>query len=100
MKSRIVPGDFVLIPSNQGLYFCDYDKSRILKLSRTFLTNYVGELLIVQEGGLPNSLPDELFIVNWGGTNFISREIDVSHYTSEIEDAAFAPLNLPSQPLP
>jgi hypothetical protein len=52
-----------------------------------------------QEGGLPNGFPAELFVVNWDGTNFISREINVSAYTGESEDAVFAPLNLPSQPL-
>jgi hypothetical protein len=95
----IYSDDFVLIPSNQDLYLCDfYGNSRILKLSKTYLTNYVGDLLITQEG-LNRST--ETFIVNWNGANFVSRRIDGYLYRlSETEDAAFAPLNLPSQVIP
>jgi hypothetical protein len=94
----IASDDFNIIPTNEDLYVCDYGNSRILKLSRSLFSNYVGDLLITQEGGV-GSIPAELFVVNWDGTNFISREINVSAYASESEDAVFAPLNLPSQPL-
>ena len=91
------PENFALIPTNQDLYACDYFSSRIMKLSRTFLTNYVGDLLITQEGG-SGSYPPRLFIVNWNGTNFITRAIDASDFgIGQFEGAAFAPLNLPSQ---
>lgn len=98
----IAPDDFILIPANQDLYVCDYGKDRIIKLSRTFLTNYVGDLLITQESGNNGNYGNELFIVNWGGTNFVTRAITGSVVTNgigEFEDAAFAPLNLPSQPI-
>jgi hypothetical protein len=95
----IYSDDFVLIPTNQDLYVCDFSlNSRIVKVSKTYLTNYVGDLLITQEG---LGRTTELFIVNWNGTNFISRYIDGSNYgMSELEDAAFAPLNVPSQVIP
>ena len=99
----IAPDHFVLIPTNQDLYLCDYGKSpgQILKLSRAFLTNYVGDLLITQEGG-GSSYPPGLFIVKWSGTNFTSQFINGNVVTNgfvQLEDAAFAPLNLPSQPI-
>lgn len=94
----IASDDFNIIPTNEDLYVCDYDNSRMLKLSRSLFSNYVGDQLITQEGGV-GSIPAELFVVNWDGTNFISREINVSAYAGESEDAIFAPLNLPSQPM-
>ena len=96
----IEPDHFVLIPANQDLYACDYG-GRVIKLSRTFLTNYVGDLLVTQEGG-GSSYPTELCIVNWGGTNFVTRAINGSVVTNGIgqfEDTTFSPLNLPSQPI-
>jgi hypothetical protein len=97
---KILTGDedYGILYTIEDLYVCDYYNSRILKLSRSLFSNYVGDLLITQEGGV-GSIPAELFVVNWDGTNFISREINVSAYTTESEDATFAPLSLPSQPL-
>lgn len=94
----IAPDDFAFIPTNQDLYICEVSNRRILKLSSTFLSNYVGDLLIVQEE--EPSDPPGLVIVNWTGTNFISRFISASAFNSgHVEDAAFAPLDLPSKPL-
>ena len=96
----IEPDHFVLIPANQDLYACDYG-GRVIKLSRTFLTNYVGDLLVTQEGG-GSSYPTELCIVNWGGTNFVTRAINgnvVTNGIGQFEDTTFSPLNLPSQPI-
>ncbi|HTQ51007.1 MAG TPA: Ig-like domain-containing protein [Candidatus Acidoferrales bacterium] len=98
----IAPEHYALIPANQDLYVCDFNDVRILKMSHTFLTNYVGDLLITQEGGNNGNYPSELFIVNWNGTNFVTRAINANVITNgvgEFEDATFAPLNLPSQPI-
>ena len=83
----------------EDFYACDYG-GRVIKLSRTFLTNYVGDLLITQEGG-GSSYPSGLFIVNWRGTNFVTRAIygdAVTNGFGQLEDATFSPLNLPLNP--
>lgn len=98
----IEPDHFVLIPANQDLYACEYANVRVIKLSRTFLTNYVGDLLITQEGGSSSYNPSGLFIVNWSGTNFVTQAVygdAVTNGFGQLEDATFAPLNLPSQPI-
>jgi len=89
----IAPEDFDIIQTNQDLYcVIQSDPGQILKLSRTLLTNYVGDLLITQEGfffGTP-----KLFIMHWDGTNFVTRSISSSDL---FEHVTFAPINLPSQ---
>lgn len=93
----IASEDIDLIPTNQDLYVCDYAKSRILKLSHAWLTNYVGDLLITQAGD--GAFGDaRLFILNWNGTNFVTRSIAGTQYSLDhFEHVSFAPLNLPSQ---
>ena len=96
----IAPDHFALIPASQNLYICDYGHNQILKLASAFLTNYVGNLLITQEGG--GGYFPGLFIVNWSGTNFVTRFINgsvVTNGTSQLEDATFAPMDLPSVPI-
>ena len=46
--------DFAIIPPNQDLYCTAFVDHKILKVSRSLLTNYVGDLLITQEGLQPN----------------------------------------------
>lgn len=100
----IASEDFDIIPTNQDLYICDYDSPyKILKISHTWLTNYVGGLLITQAGdasaGGSYGHPI-LFIVNWKGTNFATRTITGNPYNlGHFEHVSFAPLNLPSQPI-
>ncbi len=87
----IAPEDFEIIPANQDLYCVDQSNNQILKLSKTLLVNYVGDLLITQEGasfGKP-----KLFIVHWDGTNFVKRGIAGS---DEFEHITFAPINIPN----
>jgi hypothetical protein len=93
--------DFDLIPTNQDLYACDPDLNggTIFKLSHTFLNNCVGALLITQAGdGTYNSGGARLFIVQWSGTNFVTRAITDST-VGHLEHITFAPINLPSQPI-
>jgi hypothetical protein len=98
----IAPEDFDVIPRDQDLYCVNfnYSDSTILKLSRTMLTNYVGELLITQagEGG---AVP-RLFIVRWDPTkeDFLFRSITLPAdvYGGHFEHVTFAPINIP--PLP
>ena len=97
----IAPDDFVLIPTNQDLYVCGYSRNSILRLSSSFFTNYISDLLITQEGDYGN-YPAGLFIVNCNGTNFVTRSINgnaVTNGVGVLEGAAFAPLNLPSRPI-
>jgi hypothetical protein len=95
----IAPDDFNLIPSNQDLYVLDQGNNspgELFKVSKDLFANYVGKLLISQEG--INTSPG-LFIVSWDGTNFLSLAIDSQAYGIYYpqEDTTFAPLNLPSQ---
>jgi hypothetical protein len=100
---RIEPEDFDVIEPNQDLYCVDQGDAetlppKILKLSRTLLTNYWGDLLITQEGTQPAdpTAPHhpKLFILHWDSTNaaFVTRRI--SHDTL-FEHVTFAPLNIP-----
>jgi hypothetical protein len=46
----IGPEDFDLIPTNQDLYCADENSYQILKVSRSYFSSYVGDLLITQSG--------------------------------------------------
>ena len=87
----IDPEDFDIIPPNQNLYACDYENNRIVKLPASYLTNYVGDLLITQAGEPFNP---RLFVVHWDTTitNFVTRVIP---YNSHFEHVSFAPIDLP-----
>ncbi|MGI8966986.1 MAG: hypothetical protein ACR2H1_12995, partial [Limisphaerales bacterium] len=95
IPEAIRPEDFEIIPLNQDLYVCtfDYERSTIMKLSATYLTNCVGDLLITQAGEAFAS--PKLFIVHWnaGTTNFVTRRI--SYSGPHFEHVTFAPINLP-----
>ncbi|MGH7952620.1 MAG: hypothetical protein ACREFE_11985 [Limisphaerales bacterium] len=93
---RVSPEDFDIIPANQDLYLCDHSRGALLKLSHTYLQDYVGDLLITQAGEFE---PARLFIVNWNGTQFVVRSIPAPGGTTDIEHVTFAPLDLPSQPI-
>ena len=97
---------FDVIPPGQDLYLVGEEANgKLLKLSHTLLTNYVGDLLITQ-GGLWVGEP-ELYIVHWNGSQFIPRGIPLRFYSlnntnftniEEIESVTFAPIiDLPGQ---
>ena len=91
--------DFDLIKTNQDLYCLYETEGKVLKISRTLLTAYVGDLLITQ-GGLYVGQP-ELFIIHWDGTQFLRRLIPLDYYSQntytspELEQSTFAPIGLP-----
>jgi hypothetical protein len=101
----IEPEDFDIIQTNQDLYCVNFNSasSAILKLSRSLLTNYVGELLVTQAGENRLRLPDpRLFIVHWNTTNseftFRSISLPSDSYDGHFEHVTFAPVNIPALP--
>jgi hypothetical protein len=95
----IAPEDFDLIPTDQDLYTCDKACNGVMKLSRTWLTNYGGQLLITQ-GGEAGALA-RLFIVRWNGTEFVAQCIPYFRFCGDnpnLEHSTFAPMNIRSSP--
>jgi len=93
--------DFALIPANQDLYFVDALDSKLMKISRTVLAPYVGDLVINQtinwNGGADGYGPAaELVIVAWDSVDSIFKA-HIIPASGILEDETFAPLNLPSQ---
>ena len=95
--------DFDIISTNQDLYCLNFNdsESQILKVSRTVLAKYVGDLLITDAGEI--AYPPKLFILHWDNvtTNFIIRSVNLpgtlnGHYNGEFEHVTFAPINLPA----
>ncbi|PYJ05751.1 MAG: hypothetical protein DME25_07890 [Verrucomicrobia bacterium] len=95
---------FDLIPADQDLYLSlEGAADSIVKLPRTLLSQYVGDLLITQGGrygGLAHS--PGFFIVRWDGSRFTKRGIDLQFYSKgaynirgsgEIEGVSFAPID-------
>jgi hypothetical protein len=97
----IAPEDFDIIPPEQDLYCTAFVDHKVLKVSRNLLTNYVGNLMITQEGLNDCS---RLFIVKWNSTNsaFETRSIPFPASTFQLgfEHVTFAPLPLPDIPTP
>jgi hypothetical protein len=94
----IAPEDFDIIPANQDLYCTFQDSATIAKLPGALLSNYVGDLLITQEGSYYG--PGTLFFVHWDSSanNFVIRSI-TSPNGEKIEHVTFAPIHLPSTPI-
>ncbi|MCX6884034.1 MAG: hypothetical protein NTX27_03220 [Verrucomicrobia bacterium] len=96
----IHPEDFDIVPPDQSLYCLNYDgsASKILKLSKSLLTNYVGDLLITQAG--ESHVEAKLYFVHWTGTNFMTRSISLptSVFSGQFEHVTFAPIELPNLP--
>jgi hypothetical protein len=90
----IYPEDFDIIPPSNHLYFGNSGSNAVFKLSATYLTNYVGDLLITDAGEV--SPQGKLFIVHWDAatTNFVVRRI---RSTGGFEHVTFAPIDLPPQ---
>lgn len=100
----IAPDTIRQIPPTNDLYCVDYNKndasqSIILKVSRKWLTNYVGDILMVQAGENGPQVPS-LFIVHWNGTWFDIHGLALHDYRNNngdfFEKAAFAPITLPT----
>ena len=100
ISGGIYPEDFDVIPPNQDLYCVNYHDSGasfILKLSRKWLTNYWGDLLITDAGEA--SAQAKLFIVHWDSTNssFVTRPISLpSSVGGRLEHVTFAPIDIPA----
>ncbi|HEY5912905.1 MAG TPA: hypothetical protein VJA21_20125 [Verrucomicrobiae bacterium] len=100
------PEDFDIVPANQDLYCVNYNTldSKVLKISKTVLTNYVGDLLITQAGELnpynETELRPRLFFVHWNGLAFSTRSIALPEATfpGYFEHVTFAPVTLPDIP--
>lgn len=91
--------DFEIIPPNQDLYVCDATVGRLAKLTRDYLTNHIGDLMIVDAGEFGGGI-GSLFIVRWDAptTNFITSRIPFIYSDGaggKFEHVTFAPLNLP-----
>jgi hypothetical protein len=96
----IQPEDFDIIPANQDLYCTGFSEGKIYKLSKNLLTNYVGDLLITQEG--TQATGTSLHIVHWdsGTSGFVVRTIPPPPNFGGFEHVTFAPINLPNLPCP
>ena len=98
----IEPEDFDVISTND-LYCTAFVDHKILKVSRNLLTNYIGDLLITQEGLPPNQC-SRLFIVRWNSSNSAfemrSFALPTTIYQVGFEHVTFAPIDLPPVPNP
>jgi hypothetical protein len=100
----IHPEDFDLITSTQSLYCLNYYggggvDSRVLKIKSTWLTNFVGDLLITDAGEF--SSPAKLHFVRWDASKseFITRSLSLpDSLGGDFEHVTFAPINLPPVP--
>jgi len=96
--------DIHIIPTNQDFYITRVDDNALFKLPRNLLTNYVGDILITQEGlNWYGTYPPKLFIYHWdaGSTNFLIRSIHSPYpvYDNEFEQGVFAPISIPATPI-
>jgi hypothetical protein len=90
--------DFEIIPPNQDVYCCDLFGDVIVKLSRNYLTNHVGDLLITHAGEY--GPPGKLFIVRWNAaiTNFTAIPVPYKrpdNSDGQFEHVTFAPIDFP-----
>jgi hypothetical protein len=93
----ISPESFCLIPTNQDLYFIDALNNNLLKISRTALAPYVGDLVIISSNTFDSYvIYGQVFIIAWDPVNSVFK-VKVIPATGILEDATFAPINLPSQ---
>jgi hypothetical protein len=98
----INPEDFDIVPANQDLYCTDVETGNILKIPRTLLASYTGQMIITQAGeGLSPRPGSRLFFVRWDGTNFQTRNVRHFYTNSpagHFEHVSFAPIDLPPIP--
>ena len=102
ISGGIHPEDFDIIPTNQNLYCVAFDDanigaSSIVKLSKDYFTDYVGDLLITDAG--ENVAPAKFFIVHWdaANTNFVTRRVQFFDPSRRFEHVTFAPIDLPTR---
>lgn len=98
--------DFDLVPAHQNLFVAALLRQSILQSPANLLTNFVGDLLITQEGekdmNAPrrNDHPPRLFFVRWDGTNLVKRASITLQAGDWLEHVTFAPMSLPALPPP
>ena len=96
----IDPEDFDIVPPNQNLYGCDPDRNAIIKVSSSYLTNYVGDLMITEAGEI--NPPSKLFFVHWDAatSNFVKHGLSYKRAdgsNGHFEHVTFAPIDLPQK---
>ena len=98
--TQLFPGgiqteDFEVIPPNQDYYACDLFGSKLLKVSRDYFTNYVGDLLILDAGDGGSSSNGKIYVLKWdvASNSFLTRRL--LSFPGPLEHATFAPVNLP-----
>src|SRR6266511_2160445 len=85
-----VPEDVDLVLTNQNLFCLNFVSSApatssVLKVPETLLTNFVDDVLIVEENTAT------LVIVHWDGVRFVTRRLSVPG-ASSLEHVSFAPI--------
>ncbi|PYK97949.1 MAG: hypothetical protein DME19_14375 [Verrucomicrobia bacterium] len=85
-----LPEALAVVVSDRNLFclnFINLDRphSTMLKVPKTLLTNFVGDIIVVEE-----QRPD-LVVVHWDGVRFVTRHLSVSG-ASSLEPVAFAPI--------
>jgi hypothetical protein len=95
----IYPKDFDIIPPNQDLYACDPGANTIVKLAASYLTNYVGDLLITDAGEV--AAPAKLFIIHWDAVTSHFEIHRIRYYRTDgsngrFEHVTFAPIDIPA----
>ncbi len=85
-----LPEDVDLVVTNQNLFCLNFVStapatSAVLKVPKTLLTNFVDDLLIVEENTAT------LVIVHWDGVRFVTRRLSVPG-ASSLEHVSFAPI--------
>jgi hypothetical protein len=98
--ATIRPEDFDIIPPDQDLYACDGEANMLVKLSRNYLTNYVGDLLITDAGETAPA-SGAVFILHWDAntTNFAVKTLNYfrpNGARGKLEHATFSPIDFPT----
>jgi hypothetical protein len=93
----IYPEDFDIVQPNQSLYACAFLQDAIVKLSSTYLTNYVGDLIVTDAGERTGNAA--LFIIHWDAisSKFVVRRISLNANSgpTRFEHVTFSPIELP-----
>jgi len=102
----IQPEDIHIIQTNQDYYQTYFGPDLVLKLPAALFNNYVGDVLVVQEGlGAYGSFTynPQIYILHWDAPSatFIQRRFHppVSETGFSFEEGTFAPISIPSTPL-
>ena len=87
-----------LIPANQHLYAVDRGTDgmadgRIWKVPRSYFANYVGDVLVTDEGLAGG--PTRHVILHWDGQSFVAIDL-INTNAIEYEQAIFSPTSFSS----